>query len=39
MQVDLPILLIEPRHVKTNSDLSLRWAHSYFVGFVMPRLN
>ena len=24
---------------KEQADLSLRWAHSYFVGFVMSRLN
>ena len=25
--------------VDAEADLSLRWAHPYFVGFVMPRLN
>ena len=32
-----PQLPIE-RTVKTQADLSLRWAHSHFVGFVMSRL-
>ena len=38
--------LFEPRHDKTNkvsvadaqADLSLRWAYTHFVGFVMSRL-
>ena len=34
------LLLFEPRHDKTNKahvDLSLRWAQTHFVGFVMTK--
>ena len=28
----------QPAHPNAQADLSLRWAHTHFVGFVMSRL-
>ena len=32
-------LAIRPDWADAQADLSLRWAHTHFVGFVMSRLN